>query len=347
MTTSSGAAERTDWAELFFDAWYDELAAGEAVGRDDPATWRREELRAECERGSSEEVVHWLLALDGTEPVGSAELRMTLRDNTQVAHLTLAVGPRHRRRGVATLLLERALDVAEAAGRTRLRVEVDRPVGTDPGRWPGVCVARRWALTAGQEVARRQLVLPVAADHLDRLEAAVGAHADGYSVSAFAGAIPEADLDGVARLVARMSTDAPSGDLEVEPEVWDGERVREGEALRAVQGRRQWLALARADDGALVGYTMLLHSEHEPGRLLQWDTLVLREHRGHRLGLLLKLACLRAAVADVPQAQRVTTWNAISNIPMITVNEALGFTWDETTQELEQEITLVRAALRH
>ena len=57
----------------------------------------------------------------------------------------------------------------------------------------------------------------------------------------------------------------------------------------------------------------------------QWNTLVLREHRGRRLGLLVKLAALRLLAREEPQATRVVTWNAQENAPMIAVNEALGF----------------------
>ncbi|NAZ78296.1 GNAT family N-acetyltransferase, partial [Kineococcus sp. T13] len=344
-STSSDAPDRSAWAARHFDAWYDELVAGQSADRPDPACWQRAELRAELERGGAEERVHWLLAREGGRAVGAAEVRLTLLDNPHVAALELAVGPAHRRRGVGTRLLAAALDVAAAAGRTSVRTAVERPVQADPAHWPGLLAARRWGFERGRSEARRQLPLPVPAGRLAALEAAALPHARGYRLRASAGPVPEQDLDAVAALVARMSTDAPAGDLLVEPEAWDAARVREGEAARAAQGRRQWLALAAAPSGELVGYTMLVQSAHEPERLLQWDTLVVREHRGHRLGTLLKLACLRAAVADAPRARRVTTWNAVSNTPMIAVNEALGFRWDEAVEELEADVADVRAAL--
>jgi hypothetical protein len=47
-------------------------------------------------------------------------------------------------------------------------------------------------------------------------------------------------------------------------------------------------------------------------------------HRGHRLGLLLKMLALRELAAASPATQYVSTWNAQENGPMIAVNEALG-----------------------
>nr|WP_281372993.1 GNAT family N-acetyltransferase [Kineococcus aurantiacus] len=321
------------------------MADAEAVGRADPASWGRGELRAGLERGSTTERVHLVLALDGGTPAGVADVRFWLQDNAHVAEAVLAVGARHRRRGVGAALLAHVLDLAEAGGRTAVRVGVDRPVGADAATWPGSVAARRWGFTRGQLAARRQLPLPVPAQRLAALEAAARPHAAGYRVRAFAGPVPEADLEAVAGLTARMSTDAPAGDLVVEPEVWDGARLREVEAERAAQGRRQWVAVAQAPTGELVGFTVLVRADHEPERLVQLDTLVLREHRGHRLGMLLKLACLRRAVADCPGAQRVSTWNAVSNTPMVAVNEALGFVLDELVEEFEAPVADVRRAL--
>lgn len=346
VSSRSTDPDRREWADRHFDAWYDELAAGQAVGRADPATWARAELRAELEEPSAEVEVHWVLAVDGRgAALGAAEVRLPLRDNTHVTGLTLSVGLDHRRRGVGTALLGHVLDLAGQRGRTTVRVSVERPVEADEETWPGLVAMRRWGFRAGQQEARRRLDLPVPPARLAALEREAAPHAAGYAVRAHAGPVPVEDLPVMARLTERMSTDAPNGDLVVEPEVWDAERIRQGEALRAAQGRRQWLAVAAAPDGGLVGYTMLVSSEHEPGRLLQWDTLVVPEHRGHRLGMVLKLACLRAAVADVPAAQRVTTWNAVSNRPMVAVNEALGFVWDETVEEREALVADVRAAL--
>jgi GNAT superfamily N-acetyltransferase len=343
--TTNADPDRLAWAVDSFDAWYDVLAAGEAVDRPDPSTWKRGELRAALERGSSEELVHLLLAREDGEPVGAADVRFALRDNTHVAWTRISVPAPHRRRGIGSALLARALDLAAAAGRTSVRIVVPRPVDQPEETWPGSAAARAWGFTKGQLDARRQLALPLAPGLVAELEARARPHAAGYRLRSWAGAVPEADLDAVARLTARMSTDAPSGDLEVEPEVWDGDRVREVEALRAAQGRHQWVAVAEDPRGDLVGYTVLVRSDSEPERLLQLDTLVLPAHRGHRLGMLLKLHCLRAAVADNPGAQRVSTWNAVSNTPMIAVNEALGFVWDEIVAELEADVATVRAGL--
>jgi hypothetical protein len=63
----------------------------------------------------------------------------------------------------------------------------------------------------------------------------------------------------------------------------------------------------------------------QPHLAIQGDTLVLREHRGHRLGLAVKLANVRALQDELPAVTTVRTWNAESNTHMLAVNQAMGF----------------------
>jgi RimJ/RimL family protein N-acetyltransferase len=64
----------------------------------------------------------------------------------------------------------------------------------------------------------------------------------------------------------------------------------------------------------------------DPGWAHQQLTGVTRAHRGHRLGLLVKVAMAQWLKAAEPQVERLQTWNAESNQFMIAVNEALGYT---------------------
>ena len=57
----------------------------------------------------------------------------------------------------------------------------------------------------------------------------------------------------------------------------------------------------------------------------QDDTLVLSEHRGRRLGMLVKAANLQRLAVEQPAARRVGTWNAEENSHMLAINVALGF----------------------
>jgi RimJ/RimL family protein N-acetyltransferase len=121
-----------------------------------------------------------------------------------------------------------------------------------------------------------------------------------------------------------MTTDAPQGDLPVEEEHWDGARIREYEAAHVARGRTV-LSAGAVIGGRLIAYTDLQVPLAQPERASQSGTLVLTEHRGHRLGARMKVAVLRELAATLPEVRRISTWNSDSNRPMVAVNEALGF----------------------
>ena len=162
--------------------------------------------------------------------------------------------------------------------------------------------------------------------HVDALAAEARAHADGYSLVRWVGATPEAHLDGVAALESRMTTDAPFDDLSWEQEVFDAERIRQRDAGKAARGLRSYTTAAVHDvTGATVGFTALVVDDGVDEAAHQWQTIVAPEHRGHRLGMLLKVANLRFLQRHEPAVRTVETWNADSNGPMLRVNLALGF----------------------
>jgi RimJ/RimL family protein N-acetyltransferase len=49
-------------------------------------------------------------------------------------------------------------------------------------------------------------------------------------------------------------------------------------------------------------------------------------HRGHRLGLRMKLAMIDWLRDERPEVEVVDTWNVPGNAPMIAINDALGCT---------------------
>jgi len=57
----------------------------------------------------------------------------------------------------------------------------------------------------------------------------------------------------------------------------------------------------------------------------QGDTAVARHHRGHRLGLLIKIEMMQWLADAEPQLKIIETWNNAENTFMINVNEALGY----------------------
>jgi GNAT superfamily N-acetyltransferase len=309
-----------------FDAWYaivqathDELWPGQ------PGL-QLQELRAKAIDPGPATRIELLAARDDSgRVVGSARLDLPLTDNTSRADATVAVHPERRRRGTGTALLGELERRAAAEGRDWLALIHDEPV-RQAGESPGHFFALRRGYTCAQTNVRRDLALPLDADLLAALEANCAPFAAGYRLVTWNDRCPDDLLDSRALLAQRMSTDAPTGALVLEEEQWDAARIRAEEALLQRQGRTLVAAGAIEEStGHLVGITDIAIPRDVPQTAYQWDTVVLREHRGHRLGLWLKIANLRSLVEASPATVRISTWNADDNAHVIALNEALGF----------------------
>ncbi len=262
--------------------------------------------------------------------VGAVEVIETLRDNLDSATIWLAVRPKHRGHGLGTALLERAERVAGDGGRTVLMAETEWLADRTDG---GASFATRHGYAVGQTNLRSDLALPRDVAELTRLrdggEATDLGGPPAYSIESVAGMPPAEWLDDVAELNRRMSTDAPLGELALEEEDWDAERVRLAVQRLLDAGRTLLTSVARERaSGHLVGFTEMGISAGTPDLAHQGSTLVLKEHRGHRIGLRLKAANTLAVMELLPAVIRVRTWNADDNVHMLGVNRRLGYVVD-------------------
>jgi GNAT superfamily N-acetyltransferase len=174
----------------------------------------------------------------------------------------------------------------------------------------------------------RHLTVPMRDTRMAELRAEVtrARDADDYRVLTFEAPWPADYLDDQCALFQCMSTDEPHGDDGHEEEIWDAERVGENDDLRAARGARYLIAVAQhVASGRLVACTELCIGAESPGQAFQMLTVVEPEHRGHRLGLAMKLANLDLLARSASDVRVVVTGNASVNAPMIAVNDMMGF----------------------
>lgn len=293
-------------------------------------------------RGNEYEERHVFLArLDGVV-VGSGSLTLPLSENTTTAGVDVLVDAAFRRRGFGTGILE----VLEQMARDRGRVSFDgycgEPIGPAeagadflpaksgtggvPRNSASTCFALHHGYSLEQVETNSTLSLPVPEPVLSALEADAVAHSEGYGIIGWQDSCPEELVDVFARLKSLMSTEVPIAGLNWEGEEWDAARVRQEEATWQAGGIASTAAVARHDaTGELAAYTVLTHREATPAMVYQEDTLVAPGHRGHRLGMLVKIANLRRVQELWPAATSVMTWNANENRHMLAINIALGF----------------------
>jgi GNAT superfamily N-acetyltransferase len=303
--------------------WFALITAARAhdVPGDPPPCWvaHRAQLVA-TEPGYAETA--WL-ARAGTEAVGVAQLELPTLDNLDNAFGELVVAPHRRRRGIGGRLLHRLAHAARAAGRVRLLVDAQEPLDR---QGPGAAFLRASGARMALADQRRRLTLPPADPAaLDALDVQAGAAATGYEIVQWTGDTPREWLDDVAALVARMSTDAPRGDLHHGPEHHDAARVRGQDATRRARGIRCTVTAARGPDGRLAAYTVIFRTSSVTWYANQGDTIVAPAHRGRRLGTLVKLANLRQVRRESPGLAVIDTYNADSNPWMVSINEAIGY----------------------
>ena len=254
----------------------------------------------------------------GDAIVGGYTLELPDRENLGRSGLWIVVAPARRRAGLGEALLRHASARASELGRSRLTGDVR--AGT-----PGDAFARAAGAAAELTEARRTLdVRSIPAARLAELRASIKAVSAGYALLEWSGPVPEAYLDAVAALNEAMG-DAPRSAGE-ERQSWDAERVRQTGRRAIRQGLRHYSVAARHEaTGELAGLTEAAIDPADPEWGHQELTAVVRGHRGHRLGLLLKVAMLELLAEREPRMGRIETYNAESNAHMVAINETLGY----------------------
>jgi GNAT superfamily N-acetyltransferase/RimJ/RimL family protein N-acetyltransferase len=281
----------------------------------------------------SSRYAHFVAVEDGVD-VAYGTARLPLRDNLSGATVSVSVLPSRRRRGIGTALAKEILAFVRSEGRTNAVWTVGSPIGEES---PGCSFSRILGARSALSRLRRELDLAIVDDsELDNLvRNHIEGRDSGYEIVTWADRSPDNLVEGVARLVGRMSTDTPRGDLSLESEVWDASRWREKEDDAFRSGRRRLAAGAVDRSGHLVAFTDLGAWAQEPAVAEQWNTIVDPDHRGHRLGLATKVANLRNLRREIPGTLRLETWNAIENSRMIAINELLGFQIVERVDEYQ------------
>ncbi len=247
---------------------------------------------------------------------------------------------RFRDRGLGTALFDHLEGLASAAGygvvqtyATHSPLEGGERLPSPTGfgdlatRDPGVRFMTRRGYQLEQVERVSALALPIDPGPLVALrETAEQAAGADYRIIAWLGATPPEWRGDLALLHNRMSVDIPQGGLDVTEETWDEARVIANDA-RMEAGGRQLLTVAaeHIPTGRLAGFSVLWLPADRFRPVAQEDTLVLAEHRGHRLGMLMKIANLQELIRVSPESTMVFTGNAEENRPMLGVNEAVGF----------------------
>lgn len=278
--------------------------------------------------------------LDGIM-VGRVIVEFPLEPDAVTATILVDVVPAARGLGIGSALLATGEELVADGGRTRISAYTEYPAGSlTPGGplvrpavglsgLPADSPDTRFALGHGYRLGQiersSELRLPFPEGALDGLLAdARRAAGDDYRVIGWWRHAPDEFIDEFAALRARMTRDVPQSGIALDDEEWNAGRVRELEQLMIDRGEPLLCTVAQhIPSGRLVAYTDLVVPDR--GKVEQHDTLVVTEHRGHRLGTLVKAENIVRLAEVAPEATRILTWNADENEHMLAVNERFGF----------------------
>lgn len=277
----------------------------------------------------------------GGDAVGLGMLDVDGNSTGERAQVGILILPEHQRRGLGPLVLAAMEARAREYGRTVLqawiehaeddleRVQSPTGFGSVP-RDQSARFALRHGFALGQVDRLSRFALSAGLARAEERRAEAAERANGYRALAWiverGKTTPEEWLEDVAQLNARMATDAPSGELTTGEERWTADRVRERDERIANSGRRKLVTAAmHLPSRRLVAFNELVVDDPTKSAI-QHNTLVLREHRGHRLGMLVKSEGILRLRELAPAVPDIITGNAEENRPMLAVNEALGFT---------------------
>jgi len=275
---------------------------------------------------------HVLLgARPGTHPggrlVGVADLGLTRQDNLHLAELEVNVLPAARRQGVGRALHDDMVRRASADGRTTFLGEAHLPA--DESASPATSFAAALGFREVHREDHQVLDLPADARWATPREVA------GYDVLTWADRAPDDLVDAYARMRTQMGQDVPTGEIDHAPTLITVEKIRLEEERTASAYQHLVAVARRRSDGVLGGYSLVFLPRGDD-YVVQDDTLVMPEHRGHGLGLALKTTVLAMLRRDHADRRSVHTWNAVDNPPMQQINRELGFRPVELLLEMQR-----------
>ncbi|MFC0540211.1 GNAT family N-acetyltransferase [Kutzneria chonburiensis] len=238
---------------------------------------------------------------------------LLLDDNEHLAVVDVAVLPELRRQGIGTALLDFVLPHVRDRGCTVVEggyVKLDGPGGS-------------WTRNRGFREVQSTILQILELGEVDRARWAVDTP-EGYELVRWRGHVPDELVASYAE-ARRAIADAPWGESAEHPPDWTVERVRRIEVERREQGIDLRTVAAVDTHGTVVGLTEAEARPKDPTRLMQGDTVVLKAHRGHGLGVAMKAELLRWFTAEHGALEQAWTRTAAANTYMADVNHRLGF----------------------
>ena len=138
----------------------------------------------------------------------------------------------------------------------------------------------------------------------------------------------------------------PFGDSDWTPSVITSKTLRENEEKHKERGFDWWVLVTKEKDGTLSGLTEIFSFPDTPHWVAQELTGVHPKYTGRGLGKWLKAEMFFYIKEKLPKTIFIRTGNADFNVPMVSINERMGFKRHQTEkcykikkEKLESKLT--------
>jgi GNAT superfamily N-acetyltransferase len=284
------------------------------------------------------------------------QVRWQLRDDAGIAAVAVAaydteqnlangfgrifVHPDKRNRGHARALATPLFDHLEAQGRSRFATWIKQD-------HPAEGLARALGLEAVYEDKRSRLyIAELDRDLMRSWIARASERAAEYDLVYHRSPLPDDLLQKFCDLAFVMNT-APREEYTADDEILTPDAWRDIErTVIDAKGQLHHLIAVHEPTGALAGYTQINTQELHPDLAWNWDTGVDPDHRNKGLGRWLKAAMIERIIDGYPAVDRVDTFNAGSNEPMLKINLAMGFRPVHISHVWQGDLATTRERLR-
>jgi GNAT superfamily N-acetyltransferase len=302
-----------------FDEWFQVFDASEALYADQSGRWFPEEWRV---RTLVDDPVSRITLL-GWRNDDDVLVAVAHVEGTSEPRAGLHTHPAWRRRGHGAQLLSALHEYLHQRGCAFF--VIDQRIADHEDR----AVASRFALAHGFELAselrRWHYDWPDDETHRRQHVDAVRAASAAYDVQSWTGPLDESAVLPMAQLKSQMHRETTLRSMVTSNDEWSRDAVRLHEQMVADMGRDLITTVAiERSTGNFVAFSELTVSHQDPSTAHQWETYVVEAHRGHRLGLAVKLQNLEEFARIPRRTERIATQNDATNAPMLAINAELG-----------------------
>ena len=137
--------------------------------------------------------------------------------------------------------------------------------------------------------------------------------------------VPDDLIEQYCKIFTEIMNQQPFGELEINDMIFTPELLRKREEEFNELGFTTHTMITVEQDGEISGLTEMIRMPEKKTMLNQGLTGVKDKHRGRKLGKWLKGLNLLEMKELYPEVTVVTTGNADSNAPMLSINHRLGF----------------------